>query len=164
MFCSKVLNPEEYIYVHKDYLFKGNPKSSKCLKDVFDYYGIDIVVVENYRREIEELTIKDKNSKCPYYACWIINGLHYEDLPNGSKESYLFIQFFKVLELFRNNCGVWIYLAEGWILNYQVNEFLKLINMNFLIIADDPDKVAKEHKGGQFFKWRLFRRVRKKIF
>ena len=112
MFYSKGLNPKEYIYVHKDYLFKGNLKSSKCLKDVSDYYGIDMVVVENYRRAIEELTIKYKNLKCPYYACWIINGLHYEDLPNGSKESYLFIQFFKVLELFRNNYGVWIYLAE----------------------------------------------------
>ena len=72
-----------------------------------------MVVVENYRRAIEELTIKDKNSKCSYYACWKISGLHYEDLPDGSKESYLFIQFFKVLESFRNNCGVWIYFAEG---------------------------------------------------
>ena len=164
MLWSKVLNPEEYIYVHKDYLFKGNPKSSKCLKDVFDYYGIDMVVVENYRRAIEELTIKDKNSKCPYYACWIINGPPYEDLPDGSKESYLFMQFLKVLELFRNNGGALIFLAEGWLLHYQVNEFLKLINMNFRIIADDPDKGTKEHKGGQFLNGDYSDKLGKKSF
>ena len=164
MLWSKVLNPEEYIYVHKDYLFKGNPKSSKCLKDVFDYYGIDMIVVENYRRAIEELTIKDKNSKCPYYACWIINGPPYEDLPDGSKESFLFMQFLKVLELFRNNGGALIFLAEGWLLHYQVNEFLKLINMNFRIIADDPDKGTKEHKGGQFLNGDYSDKLGKKSF
>ena len=150
MLWSKVLNPEEYQYVHKDYLYKGNENSSKCLKDVFDFYGIDMIVVENYRNAIEELTKKDKDSKCPYYACWIINGPPYEDLPDNSKEAFLFGQFLEVLHLFRNNGGALIFLAEGWELHYQVNEYLKYAGFNnFKIIGDDSTLGTKEHKGGK---------------
>ena len=43
-----------------------------------------------------------------------------------------------------------IFLAEGWMLQYQVNEFLKLEKYNFRIVGDDNIKGTKEHKGGCF--------------
>ena len=101
MLWSVVLNPDEYEYVHVDYLSKGNPKSPKCLKDVFDFYGIEMKVVQNYRDAIEELIKKDKDSKCPYYACWIINGPPFDILPDRTNEAFLFYQFIEVLHLFK---------------------------------------------------------------
>ena len=98
MLWSKTLNPDENQCIHKDYLTKVSPQSEACLKDALDFLGITIDVVENYRDAITQLTTKNENGKCPYYACWIINGPPYEDLPDGTKEGFLFGQFLKVLK------------------------------------------------------------------
>ena len=76
MLWSKTLNPDENLCIHKDYITKVSPESKACLKDALDFLGIEIDVVENYRDAIEKLTSKNENGKCPYYACWIINGPH----------------------------------------------------------------------------------------
>jgi hypothetical protein len=99
MLWSKTLNPDENECIHKDYITKVSPESKACLKDALDFLGIIIDVVENYRDAITKLTSKNENGKCPYYACWIINGPPYEDLPDGTKEGFLLGQFLEVLKL-----------------------------------------------------------------
>jgi hypothetical protein len=130
MLWSKTLNPDENECIHKDDIKKVSPESKACLKDALDFLGIIIDVVENYRDEIEKLTRKNENSKCSYYACWIINGPPYEDLPDGSKEAFLLGQFLEVLKLFWEVGGALVFLAEGWKLQYQTNEFLKMLDFD----------------------------------
>ena len=154
MLWSKTLNPDENQCIHKDYITKVSPESKACLKDALDHLGVIIDVVENYRDAITRLTSKNQNGKCPYYACWIINGPPYEDLPDGSNEGFLFGQFLEVLKLFWERGGALIFLAEGWKLQYQTNEFLKLLEfdgkkVNFYLVGDDEEKNTKEHVGGK---------------
>jgi hypothetical protein len=154
MLWSKTLNPDENESVHKDYITKVSPESKACLKNALDFLGIIIEIVENYRDAIEKITSKDENGKCPYYAIWIINGPPYEDLPDGSKEAFLFGQFLEVLKLFWEAGGALIFLAEGWKLQYQTNEFLKMIDfdgkkVDFYLVGDDEEKGTKEHLGGK---------------
>jgi len=154
MLWSKTLNPDENESVHKDYLTKVSPESEACLKDAFDHLGIIIDIVENYRNAIEKITSKNDQGKCPYYAVWIINGPPYEDLPDGTKEAFLFGQFLEVLKLFWEKGGALVFLAEGWKLQYQTNEFLKMLDFDgkkieFYLVGDDEDKGTKEHVGGK---------------
>jgi hypothetical protein len=130
MLWSKTLNPDENESVHKDYLTRVSPESEACLKDALDHLGIIIDIVENYRNAIEKITNKNENGKCPYYAVWIINGPPYEDLPDGSNEAFLLGQFLEVLKLFWEKGGALIFLAEGWKLQYQTNEFLKMLDFD----------------------------------
>ena len=154
MLWSKTLNSEENESVHKDYLTKVSSESEVCLKDALDHLGVIIEVVENYRNAIEKITSKDKKGKCPYYAVWIINGPPYEDLPDNSKESFLLGQFLEVLKIFWENGGALVFLAEGWKLQYQTNEFLKMLDfdgkkVDFYLVGDDEEKGTKEHIGGK---------------
>ena len=154
MLWSKTLNPDENQCIHKDYITKVSPESKACLKDALDFLGIIIDVVENYRDAITKLTSKNENGKCPYYACWIINGPPYEDLPDGSKEAFLLGQFLEVLKLFWEVGGALVFLAEGWKLQYQTNEFLKMLDFDgkkieFYLVGDDEEKGTKEHVGGK---------------
>ena len=155
MLYSKELNQEENEYIDKDYLLKNIPKNDSCLKDCLDYYGINIDIVENYRDAIEKITCKNEKGKCPYYAVWIINGPPYEELPDGTKEAYLLGQFLEVIKIFWEKGGALVFLAGGGKLQYQTNEFLKILDFDgkkvqFYLIGNDEDKGTKEHKGGKY--------------
>ena len=154
MLWSINLNPDkENECIHKDYLTKVSPESEACLQDALDFLGLTIEIVENYRDAITKLTSKTENGKCPYYACWIINGEPYDYLPDGSKEGFLFGQFLDVLKLFWEAGGALVFLAEGSKLQYQTNEFLKIIDgfdgnkINFRLVAGT--KEHPDHRGGK---------------
>ena len=155
MLWSKTLDQKENECIHKDYITKKSPKSEACLKDALDHLGIIIDIVENYRDAIEKITSKNENRKCPYYAVWIINGPPYEELPDGSKEAYLLGQFLEVIKLFWEKGGALVFLAGGGKLQYQTNEFLKMLDfdgkkLEFYLVGDDEKKGTKEHKGGKY--------------
>ena len=158
MLYSKNLNQEkENEYIHKDYLLKPRPQSDSCLKDCLDYYGINIDIVENYRDAIEKIISKDEKGKCPYYAIWIINGSPYEELPDGTKEVFLLGQFLDVIKLFWEKGGALIFLAGGSNLQYQTNEFLKILDfdgkkIDFYLVGTDEIKETTSHKGGKYLK------------
>ena len=155
MLWSKTLDQKENECIHKDYITKKSSKSEACLKDALDHLGIIIDIVENYRDAIEKITSKNENRKCPYYAVWIINGPPYEELPDGSKEAYLLGQFLEVIKLFWEKGGALVFLAGGGKLQYQTNEFLKMLDfdgkkLEFYLVGDDEKKGTKEHKGGKY--------------
>ena len=155
MLWSKTLNPDENESIHKNYLTNVSPESEACLKDALDYLGIIIDIVENYRDAIEKIISKDDKGKCPYYAVWIINGPPNDELPDGTKEGFLLGQFLEVLKLFWEKGGALIFLAGGWKLQYQTNEFLKLLEFDgkkieFYLVGDDEDKGTKAHLGGKY--------------
>ena len=155
MLWSKELDPQENQYIHKNYLLNRIPQNDSCLKDCLDYYGIKIDIVENYREAIEKITSKNEEGKCPYYAVWIINGPPYEELPDGTKETYLLGQFLEVIKLFWEKGGALVFLAGGGKLQYQTNEFLKILDFDgkkvqFYLVGNNEDIGTKEHKGGKY--------------
>ena len=157
MLWSKNLSEDENEYIHKDYLIKNHPKNNCCLKECLDYYGIILDIVENYRDAIEKITSKNEFGKCPYYAIWVINGPPYEVLPDGTKEAYLLGQFLEAIKLFWEKGGALVFLAGGGKLQYQTNEFLKLLDFDgkkiqFFLVGNDEDLGTKEHKGGKYLK------------
>lgn len=71
------------------------------------------------------------------------------------QEGFLFGQFLQVLKLFWEKGGALVFLAEGWKLQYQTNEFLKIldfdgIKINFYLVEDDEEKGTKEQVGGKY--------------
>ena len=61
-------------------------------------------------------------------------------------------QFLEVLKLFWEVGGALIFLAEGWKLQYQTNEFLKMFDgkkIDFYLVGDDEVKGTKEYVGGK---------------
>ena len=155
MLWSNKLYGFENESIQKEYISKVSSESEFCLKDALDYLGITIDIVENYRSAIERITNTDENGKCPYYAIWIINGPPYDILPDGTKEGYLLGQFLEVLKFFWEKGGALIFLAGGGKLQYQTNEFLKILDfdgkkIDFYLVSEDEKKGIISHKGGKY--------------
>ena len=125
--CLNDLSLEEKEYISKDYLNTVSPFSNACLKDILDYLGIIIDVVDNYGEAINKLTIND-NDYCPYYATWIING---KNNNKDNLEEELMNRFLRILKSFWESGGALIFLAGGGGFYYQVNNFLKIIEFEF---------------------------------
>ena len=79
-FWSKnIAGDNESDWIDPNYLLRKYSYSCQhCLKDAFDYYGIDFVIKLNYDECITEL---QKGGK--YYAAWIICGNGEKKLPGG---------------------------------------------------------------------------------
>ena len=67
-----------------------------------DYTGIQAEVVINYKDAIEKLTREGTfiEGYCDFYACIIMSGEPFAELPNKNDNPYLFGQFIKVIENF----------------------------------------------------------------
>ncbi|KAK8878640.1 hypothetical protein M9Y10_005420 [Tritrichomonas musculus] len=122
-------NLQESLKVNKKYLSTGPDKDSDlCVKKAVEFFGIDIVVVEDYDAGMEELMKKDKDGNCIYYACWVINGWDYPIIPNGKNPQHI-IAFNECLKLFWENGGAVVMLAEGEPFFVQTNLFLETITI-----------------------------------
>jgi hypothetical protein len=75
-----------------------------CTLDLdIDYYGIKCEVVKNYKDAIDRLTSRYNNKYCEYYACIIMSGEPYAELPNPNDNPHLFGQFINVIKQFWEN-------------------------------------------------------------
>ena len=130
MCWSKELSQIEHESVCKEYILNIYKDSKSCIKKELEYFGIETVVVDNYKDAIFELTDPDKDhdEKCKYYATWVMNGPSYAILPNNNIEgAYYLGQFLEVLNLFWMNGGAVVLLAENEPFTYQTNLFLEKI-------------------------------------
>ena len=66
---KEIAGKDESDWVDQKYLWTRYSPFSHCLKDAFDYYGIELIVKTKYDEYIMEL---QKDGK--YYAAWIICG------------------------------------------------------------------------------------------
>ena len=124
------MNENEDPHTNRKFLFEQSPKAYYYFDQCANHYGVKIKLVLNYEDAMIELTKPwDKdNSKCKYYACWIVCGPPYPMLPdNGGKKSdpYLLGEFLKVFEIFNRNGESLIFLTESDPLYYQANLFLR---------------------------------------
>ena len=148
MLWTNELNTNEKDFVNEKYIFEPYTKDS-CVKKSLDFYGIEIKVVKNYEDAILELCKEDEEyfNCCPYYACWVMCGPPYAVLPDKNGNPNLVGQFIDVLNLFWENGGSVVLLAENEPFTYQANLFLKKIKFE-----ENEGKIdfiiGGNHKGG----------------
>jgi hypothetical protein len=97
------MNEKEDENTNYKYLFQNSPKAYYHFAQCANYYGVKIKLVLDYEDAILELTKPwDKdNSKCKYYATWIVCGPPYPILPQNNKKTtnpYLLGEFLKVIK------------------------------------------------------------------
>ena len=118
MFWSHVLSKAESEWIDKKYLLERFDTSKECLKEVLDYYSIEIVIKEDYKECIQEL----QTGK--YYAHWIICGDGAGKLPNGGNAN-LVGQYIDALKIFWTNGGSLIFWNDNEPFTYECNLFLE---------------------------------------
>ena len=124
------MNENEDPHTNYKYLFEKSPKAYYYFNQCAQYYGVKVKLVLDYEDAILELIKpwnKD-NTKCKYYATWIVCGPPYPMLPkNDSKKTkpYLLGEFLKVIEIYNQNGGSLVFLTESDPLYYQANLFLR---------------------------------------
>ena len=128
MFWSHTLSKTESEWVDKKYLLERFDKTKECLKEVLDYYSIEIVIKEDYKECIQELQTGN------YYAHWIICGDGCGKLPNGGNAN-LVGQYIEVLKLYWINGGSLIFWNDNEPFTYECNLFLES--------AEFPGEVSK---------------------
>ena len=116
--------------------------NTECIQSSIDYTGIKAEVVINYKDAIERL-IKPgtyKKDCCDYYACIIMSGEPYAELPNSNDDPYLFGQFINVIKQFWENGGGLGLFADNAPFNYQINALIEKLfpNSNFRVAGNHP--------------------------
>jgi hypothetical protein len=149
MLWTNELSKKESKWVHDKYISTPPNNSVSCINSIVAYYGIQTVIVKNYKDAIIELT-KDENGNCPYYCVWVINGPQQGILPNKKDNPNFIGQFMEVLIQFWKNGGSIIFLADGEPLTYQTNLFLKMAEFENGKKANF--QIGGEHKGEQNIK------------
>ena len=175
MFWSQVLSDKESKWVDKKYLLERYTKDKECLKEVLDYYSIEIVIKEDYKACIEEL--KTGN----YYAHWIICGDGEGKLPNGGNP-HLVGQYIDVLKMFWINGGSLVFWNDNEPMTYECNLFLESAEFpgdisktkvrfsgnnngkSYMYPGDISTGIEKGSKNGKFINKRRFSDGKNEIF
>ena len=104
--CEMNENEEKafsYKYIKEKY---KNQDKYECIQSSLEYTGIEVDYVINYKDAIIKLTNStQRQNYCDYFACAILSGAPYAELPNPDDDPYLLGQFFKVIKRFWLNGG-----------------------------------------------------------
>jgi len=128
-----------YEYISKSF------DNNECFQSVIEYTGIQIDVAINYKDAILKLTSDGtyKKGYCDYYACIIMSGEPYPELPNSKDDPYLFGQFIRVIKQFWKNGGGLGLFADKSPFNYQINVLIEEL------FPDSQFRIAGNHLGGK---------------
>ena len=128
MLYDCTINNEEKPIIAPEYLFKTEFAGEEaCVKKAVEHFGIEIIVVGNYKDAINELTKQTIPNKCDYYATWVISGLPFDmKLPDGGNQ-HLVDQFIDCLIQFWEKGGSVVLFAESDPLTFQANKFLEKV-------------------------------------
>ena len=120
MFWSHNLSTKESEWIDKKYLLERYDEEKECLKEVLDYYLIEIVIKEDYSECIKELKTGQ------YNAHWIICGDGGGKLPNGGNPN-LVGQYLDSLNIFWINGVSLVFWNNNEPLTYECNVFLERV-------------------------------------
>ena len=168
MFWSHVLLPEkESAWIDKKYLLERYIPDKECLREVLNYYSIDIVIKEDYKECIQELSTGN------YYAHWVICGNGRKKLPNGGNAN-LVGQYIDALKIFWVNGGSIVFCFYNEPFVYESKIFLERAEFpgevsktkvrfggehegkSFMIPGDISVGLEKDSKNGKFNRKRIF--------
>ena len=135
------MNEGEDKRISYEYITKSRD-NTECIQSSIDYTGIKCEVVINYKDAIDRLINPGtyKKDYCDYYACIIMSGEPYAELPNSNDNPYLLGQFIKVIKQFWENGGALGLFADNAPFNYQINLLIEQLfpNSNFRIAGNHP--------------------------
>ena len=136
-----------------EYIYKSTDKT-ECIQSSIEFTGIKAEVVINYEDAIQRLTRPGwyKKDCCDYYACIIMSGEPYPELPNPNDNPYLFGQFIRVIEQFWKNGGGLGLFAENAPFNYQINILIEKLfpQVNFRVAGNHPgQKIINGDNSGE---------------
>ena len=132
-FWSKsIAGKEESDWVDYKYLTTRFDGSKPCLKEAFDYYGIEIEIVLDYENSIKKIQTGQ------YYAVWVISGDGSGNLPEGGNPN-LVGQFINCLIQYWKCGGAVVLWCDNDPLFYETNLFLEKI--------DFPEKTKLRFQG-----------------
>ncbi len=136
------MNSEENKNLSYQYITEKSSEDTECIQSSIDYTGITAEVVINYKDAIEKLTRPGTYKKgcCDYYACIIMSGEAYAELPNSDDDPYLFGQFINVIKQFWENGGGLALFADNAPFNYQINILIEKLfpNADFRVAGNHP--------------------------
>ena len=136
------MNSEENKNLSYQYITEKSSEDTECIQSSIDYTGIKAEVVINYKDAIERLTRPGTYKKgcCDYYACIIMSGEPYAELPNSDDDPYLFGQFINVIKQFWENGGGLALFADNAPFNYQINILIEKLfpNADFRVAGNHP--------------------------
>jgi len=107
-----------------DIYIKKSKDNKEFIQTSIDYTGIKCEVVKNYKEAIDKLIKSYKKDYCEYYACIIMRGRPYDELPNRDDDLYLLGQIIKVVNQFWENGGGIALFADNTPFNYQTNLYI----------------------------------------
>jgi len=138
------MNEGEDKRISYEYILKSFD-NNECFQSAIDYTGIQIDVVINYKDAILKLISEGtyKKGYCDYYACIIMSGEPYPELPNSNDDPYLFGQFIRVIKQFWENGGGLGLFADNAPFNYQINVLIEELFPN------SKFRIAGNHLGGK---------------
>ena len=143
-FWDCTLSKTESEWVNKRYLLERYDKDKECLKEVLDYYSMEIVIKDNYKECIEELKTGE------YIEHWIICSDGSGKLPNKGN-SNLIGQYIKALVNYWSNGGSLVFWNDNEPFTFECNLFLEE--------AEFPGETTKtevrfggNHEGKRFMK------------
>ena len=117
---KKIAGKEEEDWVDYKYFTERYKKEQKCLSEVFDYYGVELIVKTDYKSCIKELETG------LYYSCWVICGDGSGRLPNGGNAN-LVGQFIECVIKFWMGGGALVWWCDNEPLTYEANLFLEKV-------------------------------------
>ena len=167
MFWSHILSKNESEWIDKKYLLQRYLKDKECLKEVLEYYSIELVIKEDYKQCIEELITGN------YYAHWILCGDGSGRLPNNGNAN-LVGQYIDVLKKYWINGGSLVFWNDNEPFTYECNLFLEKVEFpgeisktkvrfggnhsgKSIMVPGDINKIISEDtKFGKFTNKRIF--------
>ena len=128
-----------YKYLKEKY---ENKKDNECIQSSLDYTGIEVDYVINYKDAILKLTKStQRNGYCDYFACAILSGRPYAELPNPDDDPYLLGQFLKVVKQFWINGGSLGIFADNAPFTYHANLLIEELFPEVIF------RIGGNHKG-----------------
>ena len=152
MLYSAEMNLRENPYLSYRYIKKPQLGKFYCISRSLEYLGIQVDYVIDYESAIEKL-IYNNNGFCDYYACLILSGEPYAELPKKCNSYYekrkpnLLGEFIKVIIQFWKNGGGLGLFSDNAPFTFQTNLIFEQLfdkGINF--------RVGGFHEGKQILK------------
>ena len=151
MLYSSEMNTKENPHLSYNYINEPPPGQNYCIKNILEYLGIKVDLAIDYRTAIEKLT--KKNKYCDYYACLILSGEPYPELPPNEKEkftynhegAYLLGEFIRVIIQFWKNGGGLGLFSDNAPFTFQTNLILE--ELEKLLPIPNTFRIGGSHEG-----------------
>ena len=147
-FWDQSMTSGEDPLISKEVLLNGTDESKKSVINSLKEFGIETVIVQNYKEAIREIKSGE------YSEVWVICGRHDGKMPDNSEWARLSSQFIDCLIIYWENGGGIVFWTDNSPLTAEANFFLSKANF-----GDDKEEVKAGFRiGGSYPGGKMLRR------